>query len=301
MLCSKRNAIWIGMAAVMMLSAEACLADDGDVKKSQENATINQSTVDAWIAQLEHERLTKRQEARQKLLELGKGAIPGLAKAALSGKREVIEKSINVLSQLSQSDDEDVKEAAVVTLQMLSECDQPSTAERAKIALATKQSRGIQPFKDDSSGEFTRGSSRGRNRSVSVSNINGLSTIVVKEDGRETTIREMGRGRVAVRISDGDKPTEFVARSPQEMKKKSPEAFALYEQYIKNRGLNLNPTVGGNATANGFAGAGPGGTKNNASSKLLIEQLQELRKRMSDNPVMQRMIDDQIKLISGQK
>jgi len=81
--------------------------------------------IDELVAQLDHDRLTKRQQAQKKLLSMGKAAIPALAKAALSGRRETIEKSIDVLAKLAQSKDEGTKDAARVTLQMLSESEQP--------------------------------------------------------------------------------------------------------------------------------------------------------------------------------
>ena len=88
--------------------------------------------IDNWVKQLGHQRLTKRVQAKKKLLSAGKTAIPSLAKAALSDKREAIERSIDVLGTLAQSKEEETADAAQVTLKMLTESNQPSTAERAK-------------------------------------------------------------------------------------------------------------------------------------------------------------------------
>ena len=84
-------------------------------------AEAKQGEIDELVAQLDHDRLTKRQQAQKRLLSMGKAAIPALAKAALSGRRETIEKSIDVLAKLAQSKDEGTQDAARVTLQMLSE------------------------------------------------------------------------------------------------------------------------------------------------------------------------------------
>ncbi|MCA9063073.1 MAG: hypothetical protein KDA96_08440, partial [Planctomycetaceae bacterium] len=129
----------------------------------------DQEPIEQWVAQLGHERLSERVKAEKKLVAAGKDAIPALAKAALSGKRDTIEKSIDVLGKLAQSKDQETKEAARITLQMLSESDQPSTAERARIALNTKQADGIRPFEGwDKPGNPFAGGGR-VNRSISVS------------------------------------------------------------------------------------------------------------------------------------
>ncbi|MFN9159552.1 MAG: hypothetical protein ACK6D5_17450, partial [Planctomyces sp.] len=152
-------------------------------------AEAKQGEIDELVAQLDHDRLTKRQQAQKKLLSMGKAAIPALAKAALSGRRETIEKSIDVLAKLAQSKDEGTKDAARVTLQMLSESEQPSTADRAKLALNSREAEGIKPFEgwDQPGNEFAGGGQM--NRSVSVSSVNGVRSISVNEGGRETIIQ----------------------------------------------------------------------------------------------------------------
>jgi len=156
------------------------------------------SQIDSWVQQLDHQRLTKRVQAKKRLLAAGSQAVPALAKAALSDKREAIERSIDVLGSLSQSDDEEAATAARVTLQMLSESDRPSTAERARRVLNTKPADGIQPFEgwDQAGNPFAGG---GSNRSVSVSSVNGVRTIRIQEDGQNLVIEERPGQGIAVR------------------------------------------------------------------------------------------------------
>ncbi|MEO1618114.1 MAG: hypothetical protein AAFV88_19830, partial [Planctomycetota bacterium] len=251
--------------------------------------------IDKWVEQLGHQRLTERIKAEKKLIAAGKEAIPALAKAALAGNRATIEKSIDVLGKLTQAKDEKTQEAAKITLQMLSESDQPSTAERAKIALNTKEADGIKPFEgwNKPGNPFAGGGNM--NRSVSTSNINGLRTISVKEGPLETTIQELRGGKILAQVTGGEKPIELIAKNAEDLKKKLPEAAALYERYAKgNRGLDMQfPGFGfGNAA---------GGQPANASSmstQLMRQQLTELKRRMAGNPLMQQMLDQQIQALS---
>jgi hypothetical protein len=258
----------------------------------------DQATIDSLVAQLDHAQLTKREEARRALMKAGRSAIPALAKAALSGKRSLIEKSIDILAKLSQSDDEETKDAAKVTLEMLSESEQPSTAERAKLVLESKTADEIQPFQggDQFNNQFGGGA-----RSVSVSNVNGRRSVTVQEGGTETTVEELANGKIHVTITGGDEPVELLVKNLDELKKKSPEAFAIFQQHAGNgagtfgKGMpNIKAVAGGNGGAifqqNGpAAGAG--------SSAMLVNQLQELKQRFAGNSTMQQMLDQQIKLI----
>lgn len=264
-------------------------ADDKVVEAKQ------RQLIEKWVEQLGHKRLTQRIKAEKQLTAAGKEAIPALAKAALAGNLATIEKSIDVLGKLAQSKDEKTQEAAKITLQMLSESDQPSTADRAKIALNTKEADGIKPFEgwNKPGNPFAGGGNM--NRSVSTSNINGMRTISVKEGPLETTIQELRGGKILVQITGGEKPVELIAKNAEDLKKQLPEAAALYEQYAGgNQGLGMQfPAVGfGN-----FAGVQPAKTSN-MSTALLKQQLTELKQRMGGNPLMQQMLDQQIRALT---
>ncbi|MEZ6094446.1 MAG: hypothetical protein R3C03_09460 [Pirellulaceae bacterium] len=268
----------------------------------QQEATDNQQDetqlqrIDKWVEQLGHERLTERIEAEKQLIAAGEESIPSLAKAALAGNRVTIEKSIDVLGKLAQSKDEKTKEAATITLQMLSESDQPSTADRAKIALNTKETDGIKPFEgwDKPGNQFAGGGQM--NRSVSMSNINGLRSISVKEGSLETTIQELKGGKILAQITGREKDVELIAKNTEDLKQQLPEVAALYEQYSKGDnmlgmqlpGIDFGNMAGGKAT-----------TSSNMSTELLKEQLSELKSRMGGNPMMEQMLNQQIQALSG--
>ena len=217
---------------------------------------VDQATIKKWIQQLDADSLTKRQKARTQLTKADQAAIPALAKAALSDKRDLIVHSIDILAEIAaESNVAKTKKAATLALEMLAESNKPSTAQRAKLALQAKKDGGIQAFPgwDKPGSEFA-----GRNvanRSVSVSSFNGIKTITVKEAGKTTTFQDQRSGAIRVRITGDGKPKEFAAKNLSDLKKKDPAAFALYQQYGGNgRGAKIT-------NFGGFGGAGGFGNK----------------------------------------
>lgn len=287
------------LATVLTLTGSSLVhAEDKPAKTTQAKQ------IDKWVEQLGNKRLTERIKAEKQLIAAGKEAIPELAKAALAGNRDTIEKSIDVLGKLAQSEDEKTKDAARITLQMLSESDQPSTAERAKITLNTKEADGIKPFEgwDKPGNQFAGGGQM--NRSVSISNINGMRTINVKEGKLETTIQELQGGKIGVKITGGEKPVKLLAKNAKDLKKKLPEAAALYEQYASGPGMQLpgfgfgNAGGGQQAFTQNVIIQGGGIGANGGSNESLLKQLTELKKRMEKNPAMQQLLDQQIRALS---
>ena len=299
------------VSTMLMQTVPTTYAYETDKPKEEVNAKAapDMEQIDAWVEQLGHQQLTKRIQAKKDLLNAGKTAIPSLAKAALSDKREAIERSIDVLGSLAQSKDEETSDAARVTLKMLTESNQPSTAERAKLVLSTKEADGIKPFEgwDKAGNPFAGGGNI--NRSVSVSNINGVRTIRVVEDGQETLIQEVPRRGIRVKTATDKKPVEIVAKNAADLQKRLPKVYELYKQYTSDMGPGMGTAFGqpggfpfgnGNAAANATGGqvfsfnkAGTGSAK-----QMLAQQLKELKRRMDGNPAMQQLLDQQIREVS---
>jgi hypothetical protein len=302
-------------------------------------ADLKASEMEAWIEQLNEPSLSKRRKAKESLVQSDAAAIPFLAKAALSDKRELIVYSLEVLGTLMEkSPSEETRKAAKITLQMLSESDQPSTADRAKQILGTKSSEQIAAFPGWNDPNSGFGNGFGVKRSVSASNSNGVKTIRIEEDGKVTTFRDEPRGAIRVSIEEGGKKKEFVAKNLGDLKKKDPAAHALYEEHSKGLGGAMGFVGGfppGGFPANGFNGAfggvvnggaqqfgqfGPnqvngavgfnqqnfqGGFAGNAgdpeseaaAKDMMIQQLDELKKRLADNPAMTQILDSQIQAL----
>lgn len=297
------------LSSFVLATVSNTIADELGKAKDEANAKVDTDIeqIDAWVEELGHQRLTKRVQAKKKLLSIGKTAIPSLAKAALSDKREAIERSIDLLGALGQSKDEETADAARVTLKMLSESNKPSTAQRAKSMLNTKEADGIKPFEgwDKPGNPFAGGG--GGNRSVSVSSINGVRTIRIVENGRETLIQEVPRQGIRVKTEGAEKPVEILAKNAADLKKRQPEVYELYKQYTSGPAMGAGfGQIGafpfGNANAAGNVNGGQAFSFNpdgqQSANQVLAKQLKELRRRMNGNPAMQQLLDQQIQGLS---
>ncbi len=217
---------------------------------------VKAAEIDSWIEQLNEPSLTKRRKAKESLIKLDAAAIPFLAKAAFSDKRELIVYSLEVLGILmDKSPSEETRKAARITLEMLSESEQPSTADRAsRCSIPSREIKlrlsldGTIPIRDSPMAWATK-------RSVSASNSNGVKSIRIEADGKVTTFRDEPRGAIRVSIEEGGKKNEFVAKNLADLKKKNPDAHALYEEHSKGFGGAMGFVGGfspGGFPANGF-------------------------------------------------
>ncbi|MBL8815503.1 MAG: hypothetical protein JNL58_05705 [Planctomyces sp.] len=262
--------------------------------------------IEEWIEQLSESSLTKRRKAKTELARAGAAAIPFLAKGALSNQRDVIVYSLEVLGEISRkSKDESARRAARVTLEMLAESDQPSTSERARRMLETEPASGIEAFPkwNDPKSEFS-GGGRGMNRSVSVSNVNGMKTIRVEEGGRVTTLRDESRGRIRVSIEEGEETREFVAKNAEDLQRQDAAAYAIYAQQTNGfGGMQALPQMQGIGNFQGGAvGAMGGNVAGNGpqTQQMMIQHLEELKQRLAENPQMVQMLEMQIQALRGQ-
>ena len=112
-----------------------------------------------------------------------------------------------------------------------------------------------------------------------------------------------------MQIAGEGQPKQFTAKNLDELKKKDPAAFALYQQYGGNAGgqaminfgrMGLPGRFGNNMKimGNGVQANGPvdvniAGARN--ANQMMIQHLNELKRRMAGNPVMQQILDQQIK------
>ena len=277
----------------------------------QDKERKDQEQIETLVQQLNDSSLTKRAEARQKLREFGQSAIGPLTAAALSDKRELITQSIDILADIKdKSADEASANAAKIALETLAESEKPSTADRAKLALSSEKDGGIKAFPgwDKPTSEFNGNMGAGMNRSVSVSSVNGIKTITVKENGIITVIQDLAGGKIGVEKTGGEKPIKFVAKNLDDLKKKDESAFAIYQQQgngMQMRGFeqfgNLLGQIenGNRGKAKAVAVESDIETTGDAATLMLIQQLTRMKLRLPENHQMQTMLDKQIAELKG--
>lgn len=312
------------------------IPDKPNASKPDKERNAKAAELESWIEQLTESSLTKRRKAKEALVQADAAAIPLLAKAALSDRRELIVYSLEILGTLAdKSPAEETRKAARTTLQTLADSELPSTSERAKQILSSQPTDGIEAFPgwDDPNSGYGGGMNGAVKRSVSVSSVNGVKTIRIEDSGKITTFRDEPRGAIRVTLEDeGKKKKEFVAKNLADLKKKDADSHALYEQH--SNGVGGGGFGGASFSGGGFSGGtqqfggfgnsfafGPGGVvvgkpqmvggavafgnaggqvNNEAATAMMIQQLEELKKRLADHPEMVQMLDSQIEALKKQ-
>ena len=205
------------------------------------------------IEDLDQPEFADRQEASQKLAELGKEAVPQLEKAVARGNREVSGRALDILKRHWEGQDADGKQAAKESLERLAGSDHATTAQRARNVLYPRKEpasgvagggfRGVVPAVLPAGGNIGGGGFGGGGfggggvvvRKVSMHiDANGARSIKVQENDRTTTLETQPNGRIVVTLTElknGRNETRTIeAADLNDLRKKDPQAAQLYEQ-----------------------------------------------------------------------
>ena len=188
-----------------------------------------------------------RQAASQKLAEMGTHALPALEKAAQGSSREAVQRSLDLIRKLFQSEDLNTKKQAEEALKRLAESESPSIASRAKAILSPPDSPndpnvpGVPAIPLQIQGGIIQiqanGIGNGVKRRMTVRNNNGVREIEADEEGRSVKIKDDPNQGIKIEITekkDGKEETKkYEAKNAEELKKNHPEAHKVYEEFSK--------------------------------------------------------------------
>ena len=231
-----RTIRWLGVLALVgMVSLSR--ADDPPATESP--------SIDKLIKQLESRQFTERQAASQALTKAGEKAIPALTKAATNGNREVMTRSLDILRKHYQGGNETIKQAAKEALQKIGKSDKPFAAQRADEILNPKPPQPPQravPFGVPLQIQIR--AIGGQGRQIQIRNVNGVKEINAEEGGVKVKIEESPNKGIKMEVTekkDGKKVTKkYEAKNADELKKKHPEAYKLYDKYTKRQPVIRN-------------------------------------------------------------
>ncbi|MDP6354506.1 MAG: hypothetical protein QF473_05380 [Planctomycetota bacterium] len=219
--------------------------------------------VAEWITQLESEKYSEREAATTKLAGAGKVTIAALEVAMKSGKAETGIRGMTVLEQLAGSKDAPTSTAAKDALRRLG-VDEDKIAslsnepkQQAGVATAVLQVGGGQGGVIQIGGggalqvvpgqviQLGQGQATisvsvttavaAKGDSVSVTTVNGVRTITVKEKERTVEIKEQQGDALELLITKtagGKTKTEKIeAKNADDLKKRHPKLYALYRKH----------------------------------------------------------------------
>ena len=240
----QRPAVW---AMVWLIVTFGVLCGRG--LAGEQTAAPPSAEVDKWIGQLNAERFADRQEASQKLAEIGKPAVPALAQAAVGDSLEVTIRSIEILKKFYQSSDESLKTAAKEALEQIAASSKAAAARRAKEILTPKQEPQTDPNAPNQGiiiGNAQGGIIQGRiqiggaGKRVTVKGVNNVKEIEAEEDGKKIRIVDDPQKGIKVEITEKNKEGKeetktYEVNNAEELEKKHPEAYKVYKEYSQGQ------------------------------------------------------------------
>ena len=220
------------------------LGDEAPAAAGQKPAAPDE--IAKLIKQLDADQYAERQAAGVKLLAIGKAAIPALAQAAAGDSLEVTTSAVGLLGKLLGSPDAATKGAANAALETIVKSGPAAAAQRARALLKPKSQPQVPVFPGPA--VFPGGMAVGRVqiqvggagvKRMSVKQVNGVKEIEVGEDGKEIKIHDDPQQGIKMEIKskkDGKEVTEsFEAKNAEDLKKRHPAAYKVYQQYAENQ------------------------------------------------------------------
>jgi hypothetical protein len=234
------------VAAAYMLSSigfiglQVRAADEPPTSAAAESIEISR-----WIEQLDADQFAQRSEANKRLEEAGKQACPQLADTAIGGSREARLRAIEILRKHIEDGDEDTQAAAKQALERIAQSDQPASAQRAKEILNPKPAApaGIPGFGIVPGQIQIQINAIGGRQARRVQINNGVKQIEVDDNGTKVKITDDPNKGIRVETTEkkeGKEQTkQYSAKNADELKKKHPEAYRLYEKYGKQQAIQF--------------------------------------------------------------
>lgn len=231
----RRTATVLTLAAIPVIAVAAVrMAEAGQQRESAE--------AEKLIDDLADESFDVRREAREKLLKMGKAAVPALTATALDRNQETGYSAVRILTRMMRERPGEDSKAAEEALKKLAG-GKDAIARQAREAVEEAErrppNRGVRgPVQG-----FGPGIQQGGGFSRQTSIVNGVETTVVRDNGQTIEIRREPDGPIAVTLTiNGEKPKTWKADSADELKKKHPDGWKLVERYA-GRGRNLIPNM----------------------------------------------------------
>lgn len=295
------------LASLWLVGASHVLADDTQpAEKAADTSAVTDKQLDQWIRDLDSDSFNARQDATKHLVNAGEAAIPKIVQAAGKGSLEVATRAIGVLKELLKVDP--TEKAARKALEKLTKSDNRSVARRAAEALKPEEKAdpNAPQIIGGPGGIRIQVQGGGAARVIQIqaqANGNGQKKIEVQEDGKKISIDEDAGGiemKVTEKVNGKEETKTYKAKDADDLKKKHPEAYKLYEKYANHKGpqvirnLPIRPIIGGVPQFQ----RGGANAKARAQLKEAQKQLDSARERLKE--LAEKSAGDDFKKIQDQ-
>jgi hypothetical protein len=296
---------WLLAAILCSLTWLAAAGAEGPILTPIEAATS--AEIAALIDKLDDTAFATRQQATERLSNLGSLVTTQLEVAAGAASREVASRAFQILKHHFQNSDETNRDAAKAALAHLAESADVATAQRARDILnpprpvATSNRWGppppIPPPFNNAGRNVFGGNIAGGLRRVSVGNAGGKKTIEIDDRERSIVFTEnQPGGAIEAQITDrqnaGNPVRKVAARDLADLRRKDADLARLFEQYG-----DTNRHVAGLPAVNPapFPAMPPPRTNPADALRLQLQSLDAIlyryKQRAQTDPNAQRMVE----------
>ncbi|PQO47806.1 hypothetical protein [Blastopirellula marina] len=214
--------------------AQSVVDAAGEKVNEQGEAVDARQHVRRLVLQLDANQFAVRQRASDELGRLGKVAIPAIEQAAMTGRGEVVNRSVDLLQTFARSPEDETAQMAIAALKHLAASENDSAAYRAGETIE-KLRRVVGPGRIESlQPDVPTLPPTEVQRSVRLSNIEGKRTIEVTENGQQViaVIDADGKVRVTWHLPDGEQKTVSAATA-EALKQQDPASFAKLQELMQ--------------------------------------------------------------------
>ena len=223
-------AMWLALAAVPVLRAA-----------ESRTGTTSESSLLELVARLDHDQYQVRKKAADALFRLGLEAVEPLERAAVEGSLEMTHQALQVLARLYRQGDAAAKKAAGEALHRLAQSKHAPAARRARLVVgghrtAPRNAQVQRVLRVGPGGirlPIGPGARKAKANGIVIKRRNGQLEIRRSLPGKEIRLLENAKGikLEITQVKNGRKQTEtYEAKTPEELKKKHPQAYKLYKE-----------------------------------------------------------------------
>lgn len=237
----------VALGAGLLIAAGVAVPEGHLV--AQERPAVD---VNKLVNELVDDSFDVRRAAKEKLVRLGKLAVPALTAAAQDATNDTNYSAVRVLTRMARDLDGENANAAKTALQKIAKGNDiiarqaRESLEEMQQAERRPQRGGVRNFGIPGGRVDIIGGGNGNFRSSQTSIVNGVVNTKVTEQGRTVEIKRDPQGSVSVTLTeDGKKPQTWKADSLAELKTKHPKGHELLQKYSGNTRRMMIPRGGG--------------------------------------------------------
>ncbi len=235
---------WCGLAGVLLSGFMIGPGTLGDDPPSATEGSASEEQIAQWIADLDAAEFSQRQDATIALRRQGPAVFPQLVEAARGASRERSARAVQIIEFHYRNGSDQAKQQAKRALETIAEKASPRIARRAKSILhPTPEVHPAAPARAAQQAAILRlramrAAALGNGaRTVTISNVNGVKTITIREKKRTVKLVESPQDGITLTITQTKNGKQEVkvykAKNADELKKKDKQAYEVYQEAKK--------------------------------------------------------------------